>query len=80
MKTGSQLGYYWAVVIPTIQEFGYTKAQAHVAAKASYFNMNPDDPNLPSMTKMSAKEMADFLDYAIQTCAELGKCVKEPRL
>lgn len=78
--TKEQRAYYFAVIIPAVESFGYTPAQAHSAMKAAYFNMHPSDPKLPSLGKMSVEDAGKFMDFAIQSLAEMGKIVPEPRL
>lgn len=78
--TLQQFRYYWGVIVPAIANHcGYLKTkEAHRALKASFYEMHPDSPDLPSMARMSREEATRFMEYARMEAAGFGLDIRDP--
>jgi hypothetical protein len=73
--------YYRSSIVPAVRDYcGYERdTEAHRALMAGFYEMHPDDPDLPSMADMSQEESGRFIAYAHRQCAELGLILEDPR-
>jgi hypothetical protein len=73
--------YYRASIVPALrEECGYiSDAECHRHIKAGFFEMDPRDPNLPSMAAMSQDEANRLIEFAWIQAGELGIRLEEPR-
>ncbi len=73
-------GYYWAAVVPVAaRACGFERHKdGHRHMMAGWFDMQMDDPALPSFGTMPDEERHRYIDWAIRQLAEMDCEVDEP--
>lgn len=73
-------GYYWAAIVPVASRAcGFENHKdGHKHMMAGWFDMQMDDPDLPSFGAMSEEERSRYIDWVIRTLAEMDCEVSEP--
>ena len=73
VRSLSQLGYYWKVVVPLIAEHcGYTEKEAHQILKGKFL------VGRNTTIGMKSRDFSDYLDHCCRLGAELGVHIPDP--
>jgi hypothetical protein len=78
--TTQQHRWYRSKIVPAYANHAGFESleEAHRAFKAGFFDLHPDDPDLPSMKSMSKEEATRFLDYVLRQAAEMRLVIEDP--
>lgn len=80
-RSQSQNGWYWSILTEWGEELGYTKDELHAALRMKFLMQHEDTslPTIRSTADLTTLEFSHYLDHVIQTAAEMGFIIEDPK-